>query len=160
MLEMGEEVSILELAQRMIRLKGLRVDKDIEIVFTGVRPGEKLHEELAYGQEARKGTPHPSIYRLQNPNSSMDRETLLGVILIMMQNLQLAKCEHSLIEGIFQIASGDVDGFLNSIAGLDLLRTWRQLPESTTEAGKTDQSVAHLTRRRRVTEGALFAPGT
>ena len=160
MLEMGEEVSILELAQRMIRLKGLRVDKDIEIVFTGVRPGEKLHEELAYGQEAREVTPHPSIYRLQNPNCSMDRETLIGVILIMMQNLQLVKRKHGVIEGIFQIASGDVDGFLNSIAGLDLMRTWQQLPEGTTEERKTDKSVVHLTRRRRVTESPLLAPGT
>ena len=160
MLEMGEEVSILELAQRMIRLKGLRVDKDIEIVFTGVRPGEKLHEELAYGQEAREGTPHPSIYRLQNPNCSMDRETLIGVILIMMQTLQLVKRKHGVIEGIFQIASGDVDGFLNSIAGLDLMRTWQQLPEGTTEERKTDKSVVHLPRRRRVTESPLLAPGT
>src|SRR5690606_36964236 len=45
-LNMGETVLIRELAQRMIRLRGLRPDKDIAIEYTGMRPGEKLHEEL------------------------------------------------------------------------------------------------------------------
>ena len=46
MLDMGEEINILELAERMIRLRGLRPGEDIEVVFTGPRPGEKLREEL------------------------------------------------------------------------------------------------------------------
>lgn len=55
-LEMGQPVLILDLAQQMIRLAGLRPEKDIEIVFTGLRAGEKLHEELFHAQE----TPMPS----------------------------------------------------------------------------------------------------
>ena len=43
---MGEPVRIVDLAQQMIRLAGLRPDRDIEIAFTGLRPGEKLYEEL------------------------------------------------------------------------------------------------------------------
>jgi FlaA1/EpsC-like NDP-sugar epimerase len=129
MLEMGEEVSILSLAERMIRLKGLRVHKDIEIEFTGVRPGEKLHEELSYGQELKGSTPHPDVYRLQNCNGSMDYETLLGVVGILMQGMRVAELEQRVQEGLFQIAHCDVDGFLNHVAGLDLTRDWHQLPD-------------------------------
>jgi len=51
-LDMGEPVRILDLARQMILLAGLRLDKDIEITFTGPRPGEKLHEELLHAGEA------------------------------------------------------------------------------------------------------------
>jgi len=49
--DMGESVKIKELAEEMIRLSGLEPYKDIDIVFTGLRPGEKLHEELLYDKE-------------------------------------------------------------------------------------------------------------
>jgi FlaA1/EpsC-like NDP-sugar epimerase len=160
MLEMGDEVSILDLAQRMIRLKGLRVHKDIEIAFTGIRPGEKLHEELAYRQEAREETPHPSIYRLESPNGSMDRETLLGLISILMHCLRLAGGEQQVLKGIFQIASRDADGFLNSIAGLDLMRSWHQLPEGAAAERTTGEVIEKLPRKRRIADGILLAPGT
>jgi len=61
MLNMGDEVRIIDLAQRMIRLKGLRVGKDVQIKFTGIRPGEKLHEELFNTEESFTSTPHPRI---------------------------------------------------------------------------------------------------
>ena len=50
-LDMGEPVKILHLAQQMIRLAGLRPDQDVSIVFTGLRPGEKLFEEIFHGAE-------------------------------------------------------------------------------------------------------------
>ena len=50
-LDMGEPLKIVDLARQMIRLAGLHPDKDVEIRFTGLRPGEKLHEELFHGHE-------------------------------------------------------------------------------------------------------------
>ncbi len=71
MLRMGEEVRILDLAERMIRLHGLCPYQDIPIVFTGIRPGEKLHEELNSGVEAIEPTAHPYIVRLVNTNDTV-----------------------------------------------------------------------------------------
>ena len=61
-LDMGEPVRILDLARQMIRLAGLTPGEDIEIVFTGLRPGEKLYEELFYIAENAVKTSHESIY--------------------------------------------------------------------------------------------------
>jgi len=60
-LDMGEPVKIVDLAEQMIRLTGLEPGVDIEIVFTGLRPGEKLFEELFHESEALKATSHPKI---------------------------------------------------------------------------------------------------
>src|SRR5690606_41144095 len=64
MLNMGEVVHILEMAERMIRMRGLRPYKDIPIKFIGVRPGEKLFEELRSTTEQEVPTAHPNILRL------------------------------------------------------------------------------------------------
>ena len=61
MLDMGEPVRILDLANDLIALSGLRPDVDIPIVFTGIRPGEKLSEELYLGNETADSTTHPKI---------------------------------------------------------------------------------------------------
>jgi FlaA1/EpsC-like NDP-sugar epimerase len=60
-LDMGEQVKIVDLARRLILLSGLRPDHDIQIVFTGTRPGEKLYEELNLDDEATLSTHHPKI---------------------------------------------------------------------------------------------------
>jgi FlaA1/EpsC-like NDP-sugar epimerase len=60
-LEMGEPVRIVDLARQMIRLSGFEPDDDIAIEFTGLRPGEKLHEELVADGEQRTTTPHDRI---------------------------------------------------------------------------------------------------
>jgi O-antigen biosynthesis protein WbqV len=60
-LDMGEPVKITDLARQMIRLAGLRPDKDIAIRFTGLRPGEKLFEELFHGSEQPAPTGHPGL---------------------------------------------------------------------------------------------------
>jgi FlaA1/EpsC-like NDP-sugar epimerase len=65
LLKMGEMVKIVDLAERMVRLRGLRLGKDIHVHYTGVRPGEKLYEELYTGSEQLIDTAHPSIVKLQ-----------------------------------------------------------------------------------------------
>ena len=65
-LDMGEQVKILEVAQEMIRLHGLEPDKDIPIVFTGMRKGEKLYEELSTPMETVEPTSHPKISKNKN----------------------------------------------------------------------------------------------
>ncbi len=59
--DMGEPVKILDLAEKMIKLSGLTLGVDIDIVFSGLRPGEKLYEELLAGKETTKPTYHDKI---------------------------------------------------------------------------------------------------
>ena len=59
---MGEPVKILDLAKKMITLHGKHVDSEIKIEFTGLRPGEKLYEELLMGEEGLKQTSNHKIY--------------------------------------------------------------------------------------------------
>ncbi len=61
-LDMGPPVRILDLAHDLIRLSGLEPEKDIEIRFTGMRPGEKLFEELSMTSEGLERTAHPKIF--------------------------------------------------------------------------------------------------
>ncbi|MBL0328709.1 MAG: polysaccharide biosynthesis protein [Bacteroidetes bacterium] len=59
--DMGDSVKILDLAKKMIKLSGLTLDKDIRIIYTGLRPGEKLYEELLADQENTIATHHKQI---------------------------------------------------------------------------------------------------
>lgn len=61
-LDMGEPMKILDLAKNMIKLSGYRVDEDIKIEFTGLRPGEKMYEELLMREEGLKETANRMIY--------------------------------------------------------------------------------------------------
>lgn len=61
-LDMGEAVKIKDLAYDLIRMSGLEPERDIEVVYSGVRPGEKLFEELGFDSEKMNKTRHPQIY--------------------------------------------------------------------------------------------------
>ena len=65
MLDMGEPIKILDLAEDLIRLSGLEVDRDIKIAFTGLEPGEKLYEELLTPKEGVTATKHQRIFVAQ-----------------------------------------------------------------------------------------------
>ena len=76
-LDMGDLVRVLDLARDMITLSGLRPDVDIEIEFSGTRPGEKLFEELMLDDESAAETAHPKIKIARVvPRSSQDMQSL------------------------------------------------------------------------------------
>jgi FlaA1/EpsC-like NDP-sugar epimerase len=84
-LDMGEPVRILDLAEDMIRLSGLSRE-DIDIVFTGVRPGEKLFEELYLAEETTLTTSHPKVRCAYALTTSMqEARRLLGELELLAQ---------------------------------------------------------------------------
>ncbi|MGC9057409.1 MAG: polysaccharide biosynthesis protein [Candidatus Saccharicenans sp.] len=71
-LDMGEPIKIVDLAREMIRLSGYEPDVDIPIIFTGVRPGEKLFEELLGAEEGSEPTDHPKIFKARSSKDKYD----------------------------------------------------------------------------------------
>lgn len=117
MLDMGEPVRIRDLAERLIRLSGHHVGGDIEIVETGVRPGEKLTEELRMPEEHPEPTAHPAIHRLRPLNLPLAR--LVGGV----ASLDQAISEHddaSTRVHLFALTTGD-EGHLPDE---DVLEQW------------------------------------
>ena len=72
-LDMGEPVSIRMLAEQMIQLAGKQPERDIAIVYTGLRPGEKLHETLFHADERYRPTSHPKILQAEAREVSHER---------------------------------------------------------------------------------------
>ncbi|MDR0647433.1 MAG: polysaccharide biosynthesis protein [Puniceicoccales bacterium] len=70
-LDMGSPVKILDVAKKMIELNNLRVGTDIEIIFTGIRPGEKLHEDLVYHPDHFDKTINPHIWLTKDSMESL-----------------------------------------------------------------------------------------
>lgn len=85
-LDMGEPVKIVTLARDLIRLSGLEVDKDIRIEFVGVRPGEKLFEELSTDQEQSTRTKHEKIF--VSSASARDHEEIGLAIEHLLSNIE------------------------------------------------------------------------
>jgi FlaA1/EpsC-like NDP-sugar epimerase len=109
LLDMGESVKILELAISMVNLSGHTVkdennpDGDIEIIFTGLRPGEKLFEELLIDGKQKK-TSHPKIFK------ALDKSKKWDDLFIHLKNIQ-TMIENNDICGILDIFSELVDGY-------------------------------------------------
>ena len=79
-LDMGEPVKVLDLATDLIRLSGLEVGTDIEIRFSGTRPGEKLYEELFFDSESAIATDHPKVLRAKNGVLPLGLSTVVDVL--------------------------------------------------------------------------------
>jgi FlaA1/EpsC-like NDP-sugar epimerase len=73
-LDMGEPVRITDLAEDLVRLSGLEVGSDIEISYTGMRPGEKLYEELFFGPDDAAPTTHPKILQARDSSKLVSFE--------------------------------------------------------------------------------------
>jgi O-antigen biosynthesis protein WbqV len=93
-LDMGEPVKIVDLARRLIRLAGLKPDRDVKIVFTGLRPGEKLYEELFHDGESSAPTAVPGL-RVASPRTS--DAALLARSIDELENLARAGCEDDIV---------------------------------------------------------------
>jgi FlaA1/EpsC-like NDP-sugar epimerase len=78
-LNMGQQVRILDLAEDLIRLSGLEPYRDIEIIFTGIRPGEKLSEDLWDEGYDIKSTGHPDIFQIA-PQDDLQGQTLYKAV--------------------------------------------------------------------------------
>jgi FlaA1/EpsC-like NDP-sugar epimerase len=76
-LDMGQPVKIIDMARQMIELSGYRPGVDIEIKISGLRPGEKLFEELRHTEESHEPTSHPRIFQLRSEPAVGDAETWL-----------------------------------------------------------------------------------
>jgi FlaA1/EpsC-like NDP-sugar epimerase len=81
-LDMGEPVRIVDLATDLIRLSGLKVGQDVEIHFTGVRPGEKLYEELFFGREHAEPTTHPKVLRAKQADLPIGLGTVVEELIV------------------------------------------------------------------------------
>ncbi len=103
MLDMGEEVYILELAKRMIELRGLVLGRDIDIVYTGLRPGEKLREELALSSEVSIPTPHTKISILEEPLRDVEALRALSAQLDRLGDLAMTEDVASIRAGLFRL---------------------------------------------------------
>ena len=103
MLEMGEQIRIVDLAAKMIRLRGLRVGEDIGIVYTGLRTGERLHEKLVAHSEERVSTSHPQIYTLRG-ETQLDWTTLRAAIDDLRELLEQGAPRRDLVDKLFAVA--------------------------------------------------------
>jgi len=94
-LDMGEPVKIVDLAREMIKLSGHEPDVDIAIVYTGLRPGEKLFEEILGAEEGSEATKHAKIFRIRD--SQPRDEKALWVAVDKLNELCAASCRREQI---------------------------------------------------------------
>jgi FlaA1/EpsC-like NDP-sugar epimerase len=129
-LDMGRPVKIVDLAKEMITLSGLRPGEDIEIEFTGVRPGEKLFEELSTGAESADKTKHPKIF--------------IGKVAAPLASEVEAGVDH-----LLSIANeADIDAIRASLRKLVPEYRWPQAASASTSEPATEHETSRASSRR------------
>jgi FlaA1/EpsC-like NDP-sugar epimerase len=110
-LEMGEPVQILELAETMIRLSGLEPERDIAIQIVGARPGEKFHEELFNPYERPQPTPVQKILRAQRDPVDPDwvEQTFAELNVLVLEDDPAALAQHVSRLARARLPVGDVN---------------------------------------------------
>ncbi len=111
MLDMGEPIKILDLANALIRSRGLRPAKDIEIVFTGIRHGERLAEDLLGPGEGWRSTPHASIREIVTPMPERvdDLEWTINHLLELARNQRSTELVRALKQSVWTRAVPEVE---------------------------------------------------
>jgi FlaA1/EpsC-like NDP-sugar epimerase len=108
MLDMGKPIRIEDLVKRLIRLRGLRVGTDIEITYTGLRPGEKLTEDLVFEAERTRPTLITSVHAVED-QIFFDLDYLERSVHLLVQ-IALSRPEHEVLDALSRIARGHVIG--------------------------------------------------
>ncbi|MGZ6317222.1 MAG: UDP-N-acetylglucosamine 4,6-dehydratase family protein [Anaerolineales bacterium] len=103
-LDMGQQIRVLDLAEDLIRLSGLEPGRDIEIEFTGIRPGEKLSEELWERDKTYERTAHPDILRSEHEDTAAAGD--LTTILERLQALAMEGRSEEIIALLDEIIPG------------------------------------------------------
>lgn len=83
--DMGKSIKIVDLAEKMIRLSGLKLNEDIQIKYTGLRPGEKLYEELLANNENTIPTHHPQILKARHTDLIPEDISNIDVLIDLLQ---------------------------------------------------------------------------
>src|SRR5262249_56468598 len=104
-LDVGQAIRIEDLAHKMIRLRGLRPGGDIPIVYSGTRPGEKLHEELVASDEEKLPTDHPRILRIRS-SYELDGADLLDRVARLVE-LAFEQSTDELVEELWRLVRPD-----------------------------------------------------
>ena len=97
-LDMGEQIKIAELARDLIRLSGLEEGVDIDIAYTGVRPGEKLYEEVLFGGEDVLTTNHPKV--LRTLGDAATSQALIPQIEVLIKHAVSNACDDALLRSL------------------------------------------------------------
>ncbi|HEX7420711.1 MAG TPA: nucleoside-diphosphate sugar epimerase/dehydratase [Thermoanaerobaculia bacterium] len=150
MLDMGEPVRVLDLARDMIRLSGLQEGIDIKIEFTGVRPGEKLYEEMFFSHEVAETTGHPKILRAKSGLEQYCGDEAIDELIQMAHNGADAKALRVLLRRL-------VPDFAERIAIMSDGRDDKHPRVSGSRAALTDAEV-FLTEKKQRRASGQFKP--
>lgn len=107
-IEMGEALPVVELAREVIRLQGLRPEIDVPITFTGLRPGEKLHEVLVSQGEWREADPAPGVIAVASDARALDSvEATIETLIALAREGANEKIAATLFEAVRPTESGE-----------------------------------------------------